>query len=98
MNYSGAPFTTPLLQNRGLSKSLFVSVGLALLLAMDVIPGFCSMLEMVFIPYSLRVKIVVLGCLDFLLTYSLEALLKHVFPATLPPEKGFMSYSKSKEV
>eukprot|EP00210_Caulerpa_lentillifera_P008560 g8165.t1 len=87
VNYSGAPFTTPLMQNRGLIRCLLISGGFALLLAIDILPGFNSLFEMVFIPHSLRAKILSLALLDFLATYALESALKFAFPAPLPPSK-----------
>ena len=96
MNYSGRPFTTPLRENKGLCWSLFISAGASVLLTADIVPGFSSLLEMVAIPRILCVKILSLGILDFLLTFAVESGLKRAFPASLPPEKGFLSHHTTK--
>lgn len=72
------------MQNRGLIRCLMVSGGFAFLLAVDLLPGFNSLFEMVFIPYTLRFQILSLAILDFLATYALESFLKFAFPAPLP--------------
>ena len=94
VNYAGPPFVTRIKDNKGLYKSLVLSAAVSFALVTGAIPGLCHMLEMVSIPVALRVRILVLWVLDFFVTYSLEGLLRKVFPAKLPPEKGYMLYKK----
>lgn len=94
VNYAGPPFATRIKDNKGLYKSLVISAGVSFALVTGAIPGLCHMLEMVPIPAALRIRILVLWVIDFAVTYSLEELLRRVFPAKLPPQKGYMAYEK----
>ena len=44
------------------------------------------------IPEPLRSGIVVLSCIDFAICLSWERMLRHAFPAKIPPQKGYMAF------
>lgn len=97
MNYAGAPFVIELKNNKGLYKSIVASVTLTILILLDMIPGLLNLLEMVSIPVYIRLKIVILGLIDFIITYTVEKSLRVLFPAKIPLEKGYLLHTKKNQ-
>lgn len=97
VNYTGHPFVTSIKENKPLYRSLVISVSIWIILVFGVIPGLAELLEMVDLPSSLQGRMCSLAILDGLVTFGIEKLLKSVFPAPLPPEKGYMIHERELE-
>ncbi|GMH40341.1 hypothetical protein BSKO_08245 [Bryopsis sp. KO-2023] len=94
VNYAGYPFVAAINDNKPFHRSLVISGAFCFALLVDAVPGLVEMLEMVSIPLALRGKMCSLVVIDFAVTYGLERALRKLFPAPLPPEKGYMVHKK----
>lgn len=94
MNYAGHPFVSSIHENKLLYRSLVVSGWFWLILVVGIIPGLAELLEMVAIPLPLQGKMCYLAMIDMVVTYGCEWGLKRMFPAPLPPLKGYMVHKR----
>lgn len=85
---------TSIHENKPLYRSLVVSGWFWLILVIGIIPGLAELLEMVAIPLSLQGKMCYLAMVDMLVTYGCEWGLRRMFPAPLPPVKGYMTHKR----
>lgn len=88
VNYVGAPFNTPLQENRYFALSVNYSVLAYVLLVLDVPPGIRTWFSLVPIPAGMQYKLLGLGALAFAATSLIERAARAAFPAPLPPDKG----------
>ncbi|GIL88698.1 hypothetical protein Vretimale_17282 [Volvox reticuliferus] len=92
VNYAGHPFNTSIVENRNLYNSLRVSAGFIFVVAAELLPELNSSFGMVPIPQHIKVRLVGLSFGAFLLTWHLERILRALFPAPVPPPKGYQCY------
>ncbi|GFR45828.1 hypothetical protein Agub_g7192, partial [Astrephomene gubernaculifera] len=92
VNYVGHPFNTSIAENRGLFNSLRISAAFLFVVATELMPSINASFGMVEIPDNIKFQLVVLSCVAFLFTWHLERLLRALFPAPVPPPKGYMVY------
>ncbi|GLC43701.1 hypothetical protein PLESTB_000409700 [Pleodorina starrii] len=93
VNYVGHPFNTSIVENRNLYNSLRISAAFLFVVATELLPGLNSSFGMVTIPQHIKVQLVGLSFGAFLLTWHLERILRALFPAPVPPTKGYQSYA-----
>ncbi|EFJ41014.1 hypothetical protein VOLCADRAFT_107850 [Volvox carteri f. nagariensis] len=93
VNYVGHPFNTSIVENRNLFNSLRISAAFLFVVAAELVPGLNSSFGMVPIPHHIKVQLVGLSFGAFLLTWHLERILRALFPAPVPPPKGYQSYT-----
>jgi cation-transporting ATPase 13A1 len=88
VNYVGAPFNTPLLENKPFAMSVRWSVGMFVLLSLDLVPGLAAWFSLVALPGGMKAAMVGLGWAAFVACSAIERGARAAFPAALPPEKG----------
>ncbi|KAK2079975.1 hypothetical protein QBZ16_002370 [Prototheca wickerhamii] len=88
VNYVGAPFNTPLKENRYFALSINWSVLAFILLVLDIPPGLRKWFSLVTIPSQMQRQIITLAAASFLACSFIERVSRAMFPAPLPPEKG----------
>mmetsp|Transcript_1806 Transcript_1806/g.2786 ORF Transcript_1806/g.2786 Transcript_1806/m.2786 type:complete len:204 (+) Transcript_1806:1-612(+) len=95
VNYMGHPFNNSISENRIMSNTLkYMAVYLCVVL-FDLVPGLGGWFGMVPIPNHMRIQLVLIAAAAFSFNWTLEHTLRRVFPAAIPPEKGYMYYLTS---
>lgn len=90
VNYVGAPFNTPLHQNKMFSGSVRWSVMMYVLLVLDVVPGLTGWFSLVALSSQMKVNMLALAWAVYKFCSLVEYSARVLFPAELPPEKGGM--------
>lgn len=88
VNYVGKPFTTPLMENTLFALSVRYSVGMYVLLVLDIISGMNGWFSLVPLPPLLKYKAIGLGVASFMACSAVEKFARKTFPWDIPPEKG----------
>lgn len=99
VNYVGKPWTTSLSDNTMFALSVRWSVGMYLILSLDVFDGLNGWFSLVPLPRELKIKAIVLGAGAALACRFIENATRNAFPCPIPPEKGgkiHNDYRKSK--
>jgi cation-transporting ATPase 13A1 len=94
VNYVGEPFATPLAENKMFAISVRYSVGMFVILTLDVVYGLTGWFSLVEMPGNMRYQMLGLAWLAFVACTFIERLARTLFPAETPPEKG--GYKKRK--
>ena len=94
VNYVGEPFATPLAENKMFALSVRWSVGMFVVLTLDIVHGLCGWFSLVSMPSIMKYKMLGLAWLAFLVCTFIEQVARAVFPASLPPEKGGIKNKK----
>jgi cation-transporting ATPase 13A1 len=92
VNYIGEPFQTPLLENTGMITSLRSSSFILILVASGLVPQLTSYVQLVSLPASLRLELFGGIFAVAVITTVIERSLRDLFPAFMPPRKGYMSH------
>ena len=90
VNYVGAPFNTPLLSNKWFAVSVRWSVGMYVLLVLDIVSGMVEWFSLVPLPVQMKVEMLGLAGAAFVACTAIERGARAAFPAQVPPEKGGM--------
>ncbi|KAL4532436.1 hypothetical protein Ndes2526B_g08333 [Nannochloris sp. 'desiccata'] len=88
VNYVGEPFATPLSQNKLFAMSVRYSVGMFVILTIDIVYGLTGWFSLVKMPGNMKYQMLALAWLAFVACTFIERLARTVFPAQTPPEKG----------
>ncbi|GAX79126.1 hypothetical protein CEUSTIGMA_g6566.t1 [Chlamydomonas eustigma] len=94
VNYVGHPFNSSIRENRGMYFCLLYGSIFLTLITFDVIPGLSYTFGLVPIPNHIRAQLVGLSLGAFSFNFFLEHTMRNMFPASKPPIKGYMIYSK----
>lgn len=97
VNYVGAPFQTPLLENTGMITSLRISCFALGVVVSGVVPMLNERVQLVPIPMDLKLELlfglaVVVGG-----SLAAEWSLREYYPAYAPPRKGYMNWLHVKQ-
>ncbi|KAL6770988.1 hypothetical protein ACKKBF_B33495 [Auxenochlorella protothecoides x Auxenochlorella symbiontica] len=95
VNYVGAPFNTPLQENRFFALSVNWSTLAYVLLVLDLPRGLRTWFSLVAIPAEMQGQLLVLGGLAYLAAGTIERMARALFPAPLVPEKGGLHRSRT---
>ncbi|KAG2431042.1 hypothetical protein HYH02_013473 [Chlamydomonas schloesseri] len=93
VNYVGHPFNSSLVENRGLYTSLRISAAFLFVVATEVVPDINNAIGMVPIPENIKIQLILLCFAAFVGTWHLERILRGLFPAPIPPAKGYQVYA-----
>lgn len=88
VNYVGKPWTTSLSDNTMFALSVRWSVGMYVLLSLDLLDGLNSWFSLVPLPRELKYKAIVLGGLAAFSCRLIENTARNMFPCEVPLEKG----------
>lgn len=88
VNYVGKPWTTSLSDNTMFALSVRWSVGMYVLLSLDLLDGLTGWFSLVPLPSELKYKAIILGGLSALSCRLVENMARNLFPCPIPAEKG----------
>lgn len=88
VNYVGKPFNTPLSENKMFALSVRWSVGMFIVLVLDIVSGLNEWFSLVPLPGSMKVQMLGYCGAAFLACMIIERGARKAFPARLPPVKG----------
>ncbi|KAG2425295.1 hypothetical protein HXX76_013876 [Chlamydomonas incerta] len=93
VNYVGHPFNSSLVENKGLYTSLRISAGFLFVVATELVPDINNSIGMVPMPPNIKFQLLLLCFAAFVGTWHLERILRGLFPAPIPPAKGYQVYA-----
>jgi manganese-transporting P-type ATPase len=88
VNYVGEPFATPLAENKLFAVSVRYSVGMFVILTLDIVYGLTGWFSLVEMPGNMKYQMLALAWLAFVACTFIERVARTLFPAETPPEKG----------